>query len=203
MTRKIVVVTVCVVCCIVIISFASFVNLVKSYSNMSNYEMHVEEVRKQIPIAIQFIDENEEFLEILNAVKEKLRLFIDETNGDENTLYYEIYQIKKDIIFRMHSDVYTNDIGELRDKNKFNLFTEKEKATIRETLINKINLREKHIEIKSDNINIYFASYMTADLSIENPPREIEESNDYYEYSYGIIVNDDWGIYLQRYGEAN
>jgi hypothetical protein len=170
---------------------------------MSNYEMHVEEVRKQIPIAIQFIDENEEFLEILNAVKEKLRLFIDETNGDENTLYYEIYQIKKDIIFRMHSDVYTNDIGELRDKNKFNLFTEKEKATIRETLINKINLREKHIEIKSDNINIYFASYMTADLSIENPPREIEESNDYYEYSYGIIVNDDWGIYLQRYGEAN
>jgi hypothetical protein len=61
---------------------------------MGDYELQVKNIKKQIPIATQFIEENEEFLDVLLTVAEKLQGYVAELNIDEDitdTWLFEFY----------------------------------------------------------------------------------------------------------------
>jgi hypothetical protein len=90
------------------------------------------------------------------------------------------------------------------DKKVNALFTEHENYVIHETMPRIKSSGYAHdgtipvVYIYMDHIRIDYAAYLLADLMIVNPPIELEESEDYLWYTYGIKVNDDWGIFVRR-----
>jgi hypothetical protein len=200
------------VCVTVFIAFAAFV--VKSCFDMGNYEKQVKGIKKQIPRAIQFIEENEEFLDVLLSVAEKLRDFAIELGIDEDITDMALFGIyyskeKKDVTIFENLSYINNNTKDLVNKNKIKaLFTERENNVMYATMEKKMNTEKNNngvvpvIYIYTDSVRIDYAAYLFAELIIENPPREKEESDDYYKYEYAFIVTDKWGIYLSRYGTA-
>jgi hypothetical protein len=180
---------------------------------MGDYELQVKNIKKQIPAATQFIEENKEFLDVLLAVVEKMRGYVAVQNIDEDITdrwLFEFYysQEKKTVIITKNYSIFKKYGGDLIDIRAKALFSEYENYIIHETMSKKMssgkngNGRVPVILIYADRVRIEYAAYLLAYLTILSPPIEVEESDDYYEYSYGIKVNDDWGIYLERYGKA-
>jgi hypothetical protein len=208
-TRNELIAIICVMSCIAIVGY-----FVKSCSDMGNYEKQVKGIKKRIPVSVQFIEENEEFLDVLLAVAEKMRGYAAVQNIDADitdTWLFKFYYSndEEDVIITKNSSIFKGYGGRLNDMEIKSLISEYENYVIHETMSKKMSSkknnqgREIDVIVNNNQISIHYFSYLLANLSIDNPPREVEESDDYYEYSYGIKVNDDWGIYLQRYGKAN
>jgi hypothetical protein len=188
--------------------------LINMTSCSVNYEKHIKKEIKQIPVAVQFIEENEEFLNALLAVSYKLQVFTEEFNVDmekPNIFYFDIYYSNenKDTIIRENVIGSGHRSEMLSDANMKTLVSEYENYIIHETMSTKMNSRKGNngstpiVLIYADHVTIEYHSYLSARLAILSPPIEIEETNDYRMYKYGIKVNDSWGLYLRRDGHAN
>jgi hypothetical protein len=119
---------------------------------------------------------------------------------------------KKDIIINKNvitSANRTETLNNEKYKSIEALISEYEYNVICETMSEKMVFKASNngsrpvIIISADHVRIEYHSYLSARLAIWSPPIEVEETDDYRMYKYGIKVNENWGIYLRTDGFGN
>jgi hypothetical protein len=109
---------------------------------MGDYELQVKNIKKQIPAATQFIEENEEFLDVLLKVAEKMRGYVAVQNIDADIADIWLFDIyysneEEDVITTKNSSIFKEYGGRLNYIEAKILFSEYENYIIHETMSKK------------------------------------------------------------------
>jgi hypothetical protein len=187
----------------VVISIAVFCLIISACSRERAWKKRVETVKAYIPEAIEFIEENEEMLNKLLDVKQRIKelnnIYQREQDGDSyKPLKCSIYIPEKNethLNYKLYP-AFSNKEDVLQK-----IFTEADNDAIL-SILNRVknNLDDSYfLKITEENVSFVFKRYDSASLFIESPPQDIDDTESYSWYTYAEHVTDDWGIYLFRW----
>ena len=162
-----------------------------------------ETVEAKVPDAIQFMEENKEFLDMLLDIQRRIKAFNEEgalSSYSFLNLNEYTFSLREDgIQIRVFCDDVQQNRGVLKQRSKYDLLASEEKEIIEAMLMEFLSDRPS-ILVSSHVISISYMSYNRAFLHIENPVREFvaryEDSHENYWVS--IKINDDWCIYYGK-----
>jgi len=159
-------------------------------------------IKAVIPEAIEFIERNKDFFDLLQDIQKRIREFNETASGaliedSSAAINRYIMSIHRDEFYIM---VYCDD-KEYNQKNtnigdKYNLVTAKERQVI-EDKVREIRIDEyqRAIRIMPDSIVVEYKQYEWAFLFIESPSLEHENiAARPMEHDSRIKVTDDWCI---------
>ena len=167
----------------------------------------VTKIKKAIPNAIGFIEDNKEFLDLLIDIRDRIREFNEgETeNADQEDIdgikYYLISITREELKIRGRYGNPRAAIRIVEPGSRYDILGADEKQVIKEKLIEM--MPDDHpfgLRITTDEIILDYTRYHRAYLYIEHPPYETERGNmdTYTWYEYAKKVNDDWCIHIYK-----
>jgi len=169
----------------------------------------VETARKQIPVAIEFIGDNKEFLDMLLDIQERVRSFNEQMqiglNSSEDTLIgrYMMTLYKEDLAIFMTLGEYSSASRSVQVGSEYDILTYNEKQLIKDKLLEMmLDERTMTINIFLEKVSLSFYRYQRATIYIESPAEEFEDQDgdSYLTYYYAEKVNHDWCVYLEKAG---
>jgi len=163
----------------------------------------VEKVRAAIPEAIKFIESNVEFLDMLLDIKDRIKMFNENSSNtpdsDEtlviDSITFEIYKGGLDVIVYFEEANTRGRIGIIG--SRFDILTFSEMDTIESKLLELLSYgHTSGMVMSADEISISYTEYRRAFLLIENPALEFEIGNSvtYTYYESSEQITDEWCI---------
>ena len=151
----------------------------------------VEILEQKVPEAKQFVDDNDEFLQTLINIQEKLCKFNAQPPKDTPQPLF----IKNCWIFIEENQVVF-DIGTTPTQEEVALIAEEERVLIETTMLG-LSCDSAYVVIYADEIYFAYVNLENATLNLVNPAIEIEDEESSYSTSMIVVtkfVNDDWSI---------
>ena len=175
------------------------------FADFVDHKKQVDKIMEKIPVATNFIEDNQEFLDLLLDIQGRIRAF-NEDGGKESEAD-EFFAIDEYLIslsqVGFSITVFCEDTEYNRERvypgNKYDLFTAYERQIIEDTCL-ELGEERRGMSISADVVSIYYAMYERAFLNIESPAAEAEYryGDTYGTYERKIKINDDWCIHIYK-----
>jgi len=155
----------------------------------------VKNLKALFPEVKQFVDDNEECLQTLLVIKDRIREY--------NEPREERMRIKQYVITTDENQVeFVARWCTLSPEEELSLITEEERELISETIL-KISYEYRSFYITQDSIRIIYATSENTGLAIVNPTEKIADPGEYPSIvDFSEPVNDDWCIKVSNYTQT-
>lgn len=190
----------------IVLVFAVFIAAMNSCDRSME---EVDKVKEYLPDAIEFLENNEDFFNILLKVQERMAAY-----NARNYISTTKYNILESCYIGVNEEgigisIYQKSPGEPLNITQnwawFELLTIEEYDAVQSVLVDLYNMNtyvERIIMIRPENVDFRYIGIGWAIVHIENPPDEQEEVIGKTYYDYAFSVTDKWGIRVYRHNKG-